>query len=118
MRFVGLVICLVIVAGAVSHINLDLYNDILSAQFVLGGATGYTLIGWKSGQWSKNFGKGAVFFGWMGTMIGFIAVTGQASGDSKTSQEIVSAISVALLPIFYGYLVKLICITIKPSEHL
>ena len=118
MRFVGLFICIGIVAGAVFRIDLDLYNDASSAQFVMGGAAGYAFINWKSGQWFSNFGTGAVFFGWLGALIGLIAITGGAIGEMEKSENIGSALSVALIPIFYGYLAKLVCIMIKPTESI
>ena len=117
MRIIGLLICLAIVAGAIFHVGLDLYNDALSAQFVLGGATGYTVLKGNYRCWSRNFGKGAVFFGWLGTLIGLIAVMGGTPDIKGTFDDIRLAMSVALLPVFYGYLAKLICITIEPADN-
>ena len=43
-RYVGLLICLLIIIGAISHVGLNYYNDILSFSFVAGGGVGYGLL--------------------------------------------------------------------------
>ena len=52
----------------------------------------------------KNFGDGSVYMGWIGLIIGFIMI-GNHHADAD---KIGPAISVAFLPIFYGYFIKLI----------
>ena len=54
----------------------------------------------------KDFGDGSVYMGWIGLFIGFIII-----GNHHTeADKIGPAISVAFLPIFYGYFFKLISI--------
>ena len=44
IRYLGLLICLLIIIGAISHVGLNYYNDILSFSFVAGGSIGYGLL--------------------------------------------------------------------------
>ena len=39
-RYIGLMICLLIIIGAISHVGFNIYNDILSFSFVAGGCVG------------------------------------------------------------------------------
>ena len=43
-RFFGLIVCLIIIIGAVHHVGFNYYNDIMSFLFVAGGSVGYGLI--------------------------------------------------------------------------
>ena len=107
-KLIGLIICLFIIFGAITHVGLNLYNDILSILFVLGGGFGYGLLKNEEKKFVIRCGDGAVYFGWLGTLIGLIALTGgkwENWGDlEKTGQ----ALSVAMLTLLYGYIIKLI----------
>ena len=80
MKYLGLLICLFIIMGAVVHVGPHLYNDLMSALFVLGGALGFALLKNQSLQMPANFGAGAIYFGWLGTLVGLIAISGNAFG--------------------------------------
>ena len=69
-KYIGLIICLLIIIGAISHVGFSYYNDILSFSFVAGGIIGYGLL---KDQLIRNCGNGTVYFGWFGTLIGQIA---------------------------------------------
>ena len=107
-KLVGLAVVACIIFGAVSIVGIELFNDIHSILFVLGGAIGYSLIKSKNGDWVKNIGDGGVFFGWLGTLIGLIAITSNRLDVLGDVDKVGSALAVAMLPIFYGYLLKLI----------
>ncbi|MDC1240121.1 hypothetical protein N8Z80_03695, partial [Litorivicinus sp.] len=77
-RFMGLTICFAIIFGAITHVGVSLYNDIMSASFVFGGAVGYVFLKNEPNQRIKSFGRGLIFFGWLGALIGVIAITGDA----------------------------------------
>ena len=62
-KYLGLLICLFLVMGALFQIGIFLYVDINSILIVFGGAFGYSLIQNKKEDYIKNFGKGAIF--WM-----------------------------------------------------
>ena len=63
-KYLGLLICLFLVMGALFQIGIFLYVDINSILIVFGGAFGYSLIQNKKEDYIINFGKGAIFF-WM-----------------------------------------------------
>ena len=76
MKFLGLGICFAIMLGAFLQIGISLFFDLNAALFVLGGGTGFLVMRYKSAKHLTNFGEGAVYFGWLGTLIGLIAITG------------------------------------------
>ena len=112
MNYFGLVICLAIIAGAVVQVGPHLYNDFMSATFVFGGAFGFALLKNEPLQMPRNFGAGAVYFGWLGTLVGLIAISGNAFGAWNSVAAMGPALAVSMLPLFYGYIVKLVCMAI------
>jgi hypothetical protein len=76
MKLVGLAICLGSIIGAAATVGFHLYFDILSLLFVLRGAIGFLIMKGNPENHTKNFGDGAVYFGWLGTLVGLIAITG------------------------------------------
>ena len=102
-KFIGLLIVIFIIFGAVSIVGFRLFNDIHSIFFVLGGATGYSCLKSRRNDWIKNLGNGAVIFGWLGTLIGLIAIAGNRFDVWGDMDKIGSALAVAMLTIFYGF---------------
>ena len=112
MKFLGLTICLATIFGAAATVGIHLYLDILSFLFVLGGAVGFLVMKNKPANHLYNFGQGAVYFGWLGTVVGLIAITGTPSfvwGDVK---KLGPALAVAMLTVLYGYSLKLVTIAL------
>ena len=107
-KLVGLLVVIFIIFGAVSIVGFQLFNDIHSILFVLGGASGYSFLKSSRNDWIKNLGNGAVYFGWFGTLIGLIAIAGNRFVGWGDMENLGSALAVAMLTIFYGYLLKLI----------
>ena len=95
------------VMGALLQIGISLYIDINSILIVFGGAFGYSLIQNKE-DYITNFGKGAVFFGWLGMLIGLIALTGGKYDNWGDIDKMGASLNVLMLPVFYGYMIKLI----------
>jgi len=58
----------------------------------------------------QNFGQGAVYFGWLGTAVGLIAITGTPSFVWGNVEKLGPALAVAMLTVLYGYMVKLVTI--------
>ena len=112
MKFLGLAICLGIIAGAAATVGIHLFLDINSLLFVLGGATGFLVMKNNSGRHIANFGEGAVYFGWLGTLIGLIAITGNRFMVWGDVEKMGPAIAVAMLTIFYGYTIKIVTIAL------
>ena len=110
-RYAGLAICLFIICGALFQIGPHLYMDINSLLFVLGGGVGYALITGDRGTHVAQFGTGAVYFGWLGTLVGLIAMAAGAFDNWGDLDRMGSALAVAMLTIFYGYICKLASLT-------
>ena len=110
MKFLGLAICLATIFGAAATVGIHLYFDILSFLFVLGGAVGFFVMKNKPENHLQNFGQGAVYFGWLGTAVGLIAITGTPSFVWGNVEKLGPALAVAMLTVLYGYMVKLVTI--------
>ena len=108
LKFLGLTISFFLIIGVLFEIGIFLYIDIYSLIIVMGGAIGYSLIKNNKKEYISNFGSGAVFFGWLGTLIGLIALTGGKYNNWGDINKMGAAFAVLLLPIFYGYIIKLI----------
>ena len=119
MKYAGIAICLAIILGAVSHVGFHLYNDFMSMMFVLGGALGFALLKNEMADMPRNFGDGAVYFGWLGLLVGLVAIAGNAFGAWGSVEKMGPALAVSMLPLFYGYKFRLTCIAVgkaKPVE--
>tara|TARA_B100001094_G_C17511601_1_gene475870 strand:- start:18 stop:365 length:348 start_codon:yes stop_codon:yes gene_type:complete len=112
-KLAGLLIIICITFGALVVVGPQLFNDINSLIFVLGGAIGYSLIKSKKGSWIKNIGDGGVYFGWLGTLIGLISIVGNRFDVWGDVDKMGPALAVSLLTIFYGYLLKLLTIAFE-----
>ena len=112
MKILGIGICSAIMLGAILQIGHQLFIDLNSALFVLGGATGFLVMKKSPENHIKNFGRGAVYFGWLGTLVGFIAVTGNRFMVWGDIEKMGPALAVAMLTIFYGYTIKLVTIAL------
>ena len=64
----------------------------------------------------NNFGNGAVFFGWLGTLIGLIALTGGKWENWGNIEKMGPALSVAMLTILYGYIIKLVTVSFEKNN--
>ena len=112
MKILGIGMCFAIMLGAILQVGYHLVIDINSALFVLGGATGFVFFKKNSGNHIKNFGQGAVYFGWLGTLVGLISITGTRFMVWGDLEKMGPALAVALLTIFYGYTIKLVTIAL------
>ena len=112
MKFLGLVICLGTVISATATVGIHLYFDILSFLFVLGGAVGFLVMKNKPENHLQNFGQGAVYFGWLGTVVGLIAIIGTPSFVWGDVEKMGPALAVSLLTVLYGYSLKLVTIAL------
>ena len=108
MKILGIGICFAIMLGAFLQIGSHLYIDLNSALFVLGGATGFLVMKNDPSKHILNFGQGAVYFGWLGTLIGLIAIAGNRFLVWGDIDKMGPALAVAMLTILYGYTIKLV----------
>lgn len=112
MKFLGLAICFGTIIGAAATVGIHLYFDILSFLFVLGGAIGILVMKNDPENHITNFGEGAVYFGWLGTLIGLIAITGDRYLVWGDVDKMGPALAVSMLTILYGYSLKLVTIAL------
>ncbi len=112
-KYIGLSICFFIIFGAVSHVGFNYYNDILSFLFVAGGSVGYGFLKNQKNKFIINCGNGAIYFGWLGTLIGLIALTGGKWDNWGDIEKTGLALSVAMLTLLYGYIIKLTTLVFK-----
>ena len=108
MKLVGLAICLGTIIGAAVTVGFHFYFDILSLLFVLGGAIGFVIMKGNPENHMNNFGDGAVYFGRLGTLVRLIAITGNRFLVWGDIEKIGPAFTVSMLPILYGFTVRLI----------
>ena len=112
MRIIGIIIIIGMVGGAVASIDHTKFLDLPSMLIVTGGALGYVLAKGKSKHFIKNFGDGSVYMGWIGLMIGLIMI----GNHHANTEKLWPAFSIAFLPIFYGYLIKLITVGLEKQN--
>ena len=91
----------------VGNNRFSVYFDGNSALIVVGGAFGFMIAADDNKSKVKAFGDGAVYMGWIGSLIGWIAIS-RFVFNEPTLESIGAAFSVSLLTIFYGYLIKLV----------
>ena len=60
-------------------------------------------------------GDAAVIIGWLGFLIGLVLMAGDLN-NLLANQMLGSAFSVAFLTVFYGYLIKLVCLMYSNSK--
>ena len=108
MNFLGLAICLGFIVEAATYVGFHLFIDIISLSFVLGGAVVFLVMKNYPENHVKNFGQRAVCFGWLGTLIGLIAITGNRFMVWGDIEKMGPALAVAMHTILYGYTIKLI----------
>ena len=113
MRIIGILIIIGMVVGAVSTIDYNKFIDLPSLLLVIGGSLGYVLAKGKSSNFIKNFGDGSVYMGWIGLMIGIVMI----GNHHANTENIGPAFSVAFLPIFYGYFIKLITTGLEKTNN-
>ena len=93
--------------------ELHLFFNMKSIWLVLAGAISFALMGNNNSEKIEFFSKGAVTFGWIGFVLGTVMMLANLEVDPDA---IGPAVSVALLTVLYGYVVKAICFIIKSSS--
>lgn len=109
MKYLGILICNAVIIGAAFTVGINIFIDIISLAFVVGGALGYALLKGNENGMVSSFGEGAVYFGWLGLLIGFIATASNIFGALGGPEKVGSALAVAMLPVLYGYVTRMIC---------
>ena len=90
-----------------------LFSNDTGLWVVLAGAISFALMGSNNSEKIEFFSKGAVTFGWIGFLVGAVMLLANIEEDPG---GIGPAVSVALLTVLYGYVIKAICFIIKSSS--
>jgi len=104
---VGILLFILISGLVISSLSVS-FIDMISALYVLGGSLSFALS--ASGAWNSKdrleaASEGAVICGWLGALIGAIAV---ARNSDSQWENLGPAVAVMLLTVMYGYFVKVI----------
>ena len=112
---VKLIASFVLIASILLLISseLPIFFNMTSILIVLAGAISFALMGSNNSEKIEFFSKGAVTFGWIGFLIGAVMLLADIEKDPG---GIGPAVSLALLTVLYGYVVKAICFIIKSSS--
>jgi flagellar motor component MotA len=113
MKMFGLAICLSTLAGAAITVGIHLYLDIMSLLFVFGGAAGFAVMKKTQKNYMTGFGDGAVYFGWLGALVGLIAIAGDRFFVWGDVDKMGPALAVAMLSVLYGYALKLVTVAFE-----
>jgi len=109
MGVLGTLIIMGLIVSALNTGDLETFFDLRSFIFVFGiSAIAAVITAQESKQRIKMFSRVAVSTGWLGFIIGLVLIMGDLD-FIKNSEAISPAMAIALLPIFYGYIVKLFC---------
>ena len=102
VAYVGLVVSTFIVAG-----GLDIYVDLNSFIVVVVIALLFALSVNNDESFIQKFGNGAVRAGWLGFIIGIVAIFGADAFANGDLPMLGAAMSVCSIPVLYGYFFKL-----------
>ncbi|NCG09703.1 MAG: hypothetical protein GWP33_01170 [Alphaproteobacteria bacterium] len=73
-RYLGLVICFLLVGGVLVKLGTDAFLDLNSFIIVFGGGVGFALLKGQECAYVRQFGDGTIYFGSIGTIIGLITI--------------------------------------------
>jgi hypothetical protein len=107
MRVLGFIACAGIMVWMTdTAAGIAAFLDAISLAVVFGG--GLALAVAKGGlsqsrnQALLNFAQGAVYWGWLGLLVGFVAI----AANVREASALGPAAAIAILTVFYAYIVK------------
>ena len=106
MKVLGFIGMLGVIFWAMSlAAGLGAFIDAASVVFVFGGAVFFSIAKGGFDQTIESalekFGQGAVYFGWLGLIVGGVAIL-----QNHDFQNVGPAVAIAILTVFYGYLIR------------
>lgn len=116
-RYLGLVICIFIVATIAKKLGFNTFIDLCSFILVFLGGIGFALLKGRTDNYLIEFRNGTIYFGWIEAFMGAIAIMTYSSFKTLSDIESVApAFAVAMTTIFYMYMLKLVAITFSELE--
>ena len=116
-RYLGLVICIFIVATIAKKLGFNTFLDLYGFILVFGGGIGFALLKGRTDSYLSEFGNGTIYCGWIGAIMGIIAIMSYSSFKTLYDLESVApAFAVALTTLFYGYMLKLLAVTLSEPK--
>jgi len=114
-RYLGLVICIFLVATIANKFGLNTFIDLYSFILVFGGGIGFALLKGRTDNFLSEFGNGTIYLGWIGAIMGIIAIMAYPSFKTFNDMESIAP-AVALTTLFYGYMLKLVAVKFSEPE--
>lgn len=116
-RYLGLAICIFLVATIANKLGFNTFFNLYSFILVLGGGIGFALLKGRTDNYLSEFGNGTIYFGWIGAIMAIIAIMALSSFITLNDLEsVAAAFAIALTTLFYGYMVKLVAVTLSEPE--
>ena len=108
-RYLGLVICIFILATIAKNL-VSILSDLYSFILVFLGGIGFALLKGRTDNYLIEFGNGTIYFGWIGAIMGVIAIMAYSSFKTLSDIESVApAFAVALHNPFLWIYFKALC---------
>ena len=111
------VLLFILITGLLLSRFISAFIDLISSLYVLGGALSFALCAggaWNSKERLEAASEGAVICGWLGALIGAIAI---ASNYDSQMENLGPAIAVMLLTIMHGYFLKVVISLVLLSRN-
>ena len=107
MRLLGFIACAGIMVWIMdSAAGIAAFLDAISLAIVFGGGLAFAVakggLNQNRNQALLNFAEGAVYWGWLGLLVGCVGI----AANLKELSDLGPAASIAILTVFYGYTVK------------
>ena len=117
MRILGFIACAGIILWIMDHTaGIVAFLDAISLAAVLGGGLAFAVakggLSQNRNQALMNFAQGAVYWGWLGLLVGCVGI----AANLKEISALGPAAAIAILTVFYGYTIKWTVVAIVGQE--
>lgn len=107
MRILGLMMCFALILWIMNMAaGIAAFIDLISLSVVFGGGIAYAIakggVSQSRDQALLNFADGAVYWGWLGFLVGCVGI----AGGLRELSALGPAAAIAFLTVLYGYFAK------------
>ena len=118
MRILGFIACAGIMVWITdTAAGIDAFLDAISLAVVFGGGLAFAVakggLSQNRNQALLNFAEGAIYWGWLGLLVGFAAI----AANFREASALGPAAAIAILPVFYAHIVKWTVMAIVAQEN-